>query len=350
MHVSIGGFGAFALAGLFAALPTSTNFSLKAYDVGGSSSTSSSTNYSLNGTAGSQSGDTNSSTNYKVAPGLNPDTNSNVPQAPSFTNPSSYYDRLLLQLAAGTNPSDTKYAIAISSNGFTTTQYVKSDHSVGATLAAGDYQTYAAWGGAGGFLVLGLQPGTGYSVKVKAFQGSFTETAYSPVVTVATVQPYITFTVATTSNPTPPFSVSFAGLVLNTVFSADADASLGLSTNALYGGSVYIKGTNNGLKSNQKSYTLSSATADLSAASKGYGAIVTSIGQVSGGPLVATSPYNGSGNNVGAITSSLQEIAGTGTPVSGASLITRIKAKTDLNVPASTDYSDVLTFVAAMAY
>lgn len=350
MLLSLGGLQVSVLMSLLAVLPTSTNYSLKAYDLGGSGGETSSANYLLNGSTESQSGNPGLSSSYEMGSGVTTNEQSNVPPAPIFTNPNSYYDRLLLQLSTGNNPSDTKYAIAISNNNFTTTQYVKSDHSVGSTLTAVDYQTYTAWGGGSGFLVLGLQPGTGYSVKIKAYQGNFTESAYSPVAVVATVQPYITFTVATTVNPTPPFAIGFSGLVLNTVFSTDADASLGLSTNALYGGNIYIKGSNNGLRSLEKSYTIASSSADLNVVSKGYGAVVTSIGQTNGGPFVAAAPYNGAGNTVGSITSSLQEIAGTGSPISGATLIARIKAKTDINVPASTDYSDVLTFVAAMAY
>lgn len=339
------------LSGIFAAAPSSTSFTLKAYDVGGGGGTGSSASYNLNGVSGTQAGSTNTSSSYSVQSGEVPAAASNVPPAPMFTNPSSYYDRLKLVLNTGNNASDTKYAIAISPDNFaSTTQYVKSDHSVGSTLVLADYQTYATWGGASGFLILGLQQNTTYTVKVKAFQGNFSGTAYGPTASVATVQPQITFSVATVSNPTPPFTLSFASLALNTVFNANDDASISLTTNALSGGSIYLKDSNTGLTSGSASYTLASASTDLTAAAKGYGAIVTSATQSSGGPLAATSPFNGSGNNVGALTTALQQIAATTGPVTGGSLTVRVKAKTDLTVPEATDYADTLTFVAAMLY
>ena len=337
------------LAGLFAAMPTSTNYSLKGYDLGGSGNSGSSSSYKLNATAGSQGTNASSSASYGENAGQPAVNTSNVPPAPTFTNPSSYYDRLQLVLATGGNPTDAKYAIAISPDGFTTTQYVKSDHSVGGSLAGTDYPTYAAWGGASGFLVLGLLPGTTYTVKVKAMQGNFSESAYGPTATAATLNPTVSFTVATTLSATPPFTISFGSLAPGSVTSSTADASLTLSTNALTGGRIYVRDSNAGLQSLNASYTLSSATADLTS-TKGYGAAVLSASQVSGGPLAAVAPFDATGNNVGVLTTTLREIASTSAPVTSGSLTVRLKAKTDIGVPSATDYADVLTFVAAMLY
>jgi hypothetical protein len=351
MHIRFGGLPLVILSGLFAASPSSTSFTLKAYDMGGGGGTGSSATYKLNGVSGTQTGATNTSSTYNVRSGEVSAANSNVPPAPAFTNPSSYYDRLRLILNTGNNPSDTKYAIAISPDGFaTTTQYVKSDHSTGSTLALADYQTYAAWGGASGFLILGLQQNTTYTVKVKAYQGSFSGSGFGPTATAATVQPQITFAVATTATATPPFTLSFTGLTLGTVFNAINDASISLTTNALSGGSVYLKGANGGLKSDSAAYTISSSSTDLSSAARGYGAVVTAVGQTSGGPFVSAAPFNGAGNNVGALTATLQQVAATTSPVTGGSLTVRLKAKTDLSVPEATDYTDTLTFIAAMSY
>lgn len=344
------GLSALLVTTMFAVMPTSTNYSLKTYDVGAGGGSGSSASYKLNGVAGTQTGSSGTSATYSTQSGIASTSGANVPPAPTFTNPSSYYDRLRLVLVSGDNPTTTKFAIAISSDNFTTTEYVKSDHSIGTTLSFADRQTYDAWGGSSGFLVLGLQAATTYQVKVKAMQGNFTETAYGPLASAATESPSITFAVATTVNPTPPFSISFSNLSLGTVFDANADASLSLTTNALAGGSIYLKSSNAGLKSVRTAYTLPSVTADLGAAGKGYGALVTSVSQSSGGPLAATAPFNGGGNNVGAITTALQEISSTGAPVSGGNMIVRFKAKTDLTVPESNDYTDVLTFVAAVSF
>ena len=89
------------LAGLFAAMPTSTNYSLKGYDLGGSGNSGSSSSYKLNATAGSQGTNASSSASYGENAGQPAVNTSNVPPAPTFTNPSSYYDRLQLVLATG---------------------------------------------------------------------------------------------------------------------------------------------------------------------------------------------------------------------------------------------------------
>lgn len=338
------------LSGVFSVMPTSTNYSLKGYDVGTGGGSGSSSSYKLNGVSGTQTSVPNSSATYNAQSGLAPEVNSNVPPAPSFSNPSSYYDRLKLVVNTGNNPSDARFAIAISTDNFATTQYVKADQSIGATLTQADMQTYATWGGPSGFLILGLQQSTTYSVKIRATQGDFTETSYGPTVSAATVSPYITFAVATTASSVPPFSLGFSSLSPGTTYDGDADASLTLATNALFGGSVYLSSSNAGLSSAQKGYTLTSSTADLASVGKGYGVTVTSTSQSAGGPLVASAPYNGSGNNVGGLSTVLQELVSTGAAVTGGSISVRFKAKTDIGVPPATDYADLLTFIAATAF
>lgn len=350
MSMNMGGIAGLLLGGLFAVTPTSTNYTLRNFEIGSGGGTSSSSTYKLNGTAGTQTGAPGSSATYSQKSGFAAAATSNVPAAPTFTNPSSYYDRLSLVINTSSNPSDTKYAVAISSDDFVTTRYVKSDNSTGTTLVAGDYRTYTGWGSGSGVLVLGLTSNTTYKVKVKAFQGNFSESAYGPTASAATSQASVTFGVATTANGIPPFSVSFASLATGTVFDANADASLSLATNALSGATIYVVDTQAGLRSTGASYTLPSATADLTAVAQGYGALVTATSQSSGGPFTVSSPFNGASNNVGALTTSLQPLASTAGVVTGGSVTVRLKAKTDITVPQGTDYVDTLTFVAAATF
>ena len=333
-----------------AASPSSTNYTLKAFDIGGSGGSGTSSNYKLEGVAGSQDGATATSTTYAVAPGELPTQQTNVPPAPTFTNPANEYSRLQIIINTGNNPSNARFAIAISDDGFTTTRYVQTDNTVSAAYSITNYQTYAAWGGASGVYITGLTPGTTYTVKVAAYQGDYTNSKFGPTASAATVQPTLTFSVETTATSTPPFSMTFSGISPNTVASASADAVLTLSTNALQGGSVYLKGANTGLTSSSASYTVSSATADLGVASTGYGAQVVSTTQSSGGPLAASSPFNGATDNVGIISTSLQTLAESSAPITTGVATVRLKAKTDSIVPSATDYSDTLTFVAAMIY
>jgi hypothetical protein len=352
LSLGVSTFLSIAIAGVFSSVPTSTNFTLKNFDLGsGGGGSSSSSNYNLDAEAGGQGGDAMSSTNYGINTGEVVTQNSNVPAAPSLSNPSNEYSRLFLTINPSDNPSDTKFAIAISSDDFVTTNFVKSDNSIGSTLLLTDYQTYAAWGGGSGFWITGLSSNTTYKVKVKAMQGNFTESAYSPATAgIATVLPSISFGVATNPPAGPPYSISFTSLTAGVVQDSASDAALTLSTNALAGGEIFIRDSNSGLTSASASYTIPSATADLSVASSGYGAVVSSVGQTSGGPMTSLSPFNGAGNNVGALTTSLQKIASSSAPVTGGSVNVKFKAKTTSIMPAATDYEDTLTFIASMSY
>lgn len=337
--------------GLVAASPTSTNFTLKAYDFGNGGGNGSSTNYSVNGTTNGQSGDQASSGTYKLSPGLSSTQNANVPPAPTFLNTDASDVHLKLTLNTGSNPTNTTYAIAISTNNFTTTNYVQSDTSIGPALGSEDRQSYAAWGGASGFFVTGLSPSTSYTVKVKAYQGRYSESAYGPTATASTGTATLSFSVATSLTSTPPFAVSFANLANGSVFAANATVNLAISSSASSGGTIYVKDLYGGLRSSASgNYTLTSATADLGSASKGYGAQISSVTQTSGGPLSASSPFSGVSNNVGAITTSLQPILSTSSQISNGTATVTLRAKTDITVPSSNDYTDTLTFVAAMNF
>ncbi len=345
------GLGIAAASMLFAVVPNSTNYTLKSYSVGnGGTSSSTSTNYKLNGTAGQQSSGPQTSTTYTNKSGVNATQDANVPPAPTFTNPGSYYDKLKLVLNTGSNPTDTKYLIAISPDGFSsTTNYVQADTSVGSSQAIANYQTYAAWGGASGFSIVGLLPSTTYTVKVKALQGDFSGSAFGPTASAATVAPSLTMSLATTLNSTPPFPVAFT-LTPGTVANGAADALLTLTSNADNGGSVYTRDTNTGLTSTLASTTIASATANLAAATSGYGAQVTSATQSAGGPFTSQSPFNGTANTVGGLTTALQPILTTSSPITSGSATVRMMAKAAATTPSANDYGDTVTFVIAMNY
>lgn len=343
-------FTAIGVSWLLAAAPTSTNYILKTYDVNSGGANGTSTNYQLNGATGSQSTTTQTSTNYGNLSGENGGVNANVPPAATFTNPSSYYNRLQLVINTGSNPSDTKYLIAISTDNFATTNYVQSDNTVGSSQAIANYRTYVSYGGASGFLVVGLSPSTTYKVKVKALQGNFSGSALGPEASAATVAPSLTFSVTTTLTATPPFPIAFTSLTPGSVVSGTADVVIGLTSNALGGGAVYLRGANSGLLSSLASNTISSATADLALASTGYGAQVTSTSQVSGGPIASVSPFNGASDNVGVINTSLQSVLTSPAAVTTGSANVRLKAKASTITPAATDYADVVTFITAMTF
>jgi hypothetical protein len=336
----------------FASTPSSSNYNLRSYEFGnGGTDSSSSTNYRVEGSAGEQSGDPASSTNFRVRSGEAPIQTSSVIAKPTLSNPDGYYDRLRLVLNPGTSPSDTRYLIAISSDGFATTQYVQLDNSIAASYTISNYQTYSAWGGASGFFIVGLTQGTTYEVRVRALQGRFTESAYSPLSDpIATITPSLSFGVATTLSGVPPFAVAFSSLPAGSVFSGDADGTMNISSNAVLGGTVYIRSQNSGLTSALGGTTIPSASTDLGSASSGYGVQVVSATQSVGGPFGAVTPFDGVGNNIGGLLGSYQSILTSTSPIFGGTATVRFKAKTSATTAASTDYTDLVTFVAAMNY
>lgn len=349
--MTIYGFG-LALGGLFfAAMPSSTSYQLHNYGFGsGGTSNSTSTNYSLNATTGELSSGDQTSATYKTRPGNQNSQQSHVPPAPSLTNPNSYYNKLQLVISPGVNPSDTKFLVAISTDSFATTKYVQADGTIGSGKV---YQTYAAWGGAGGQLVTGLQPTTTYAVKVDAIEGSFTETEFGPTVSAATVAPNISFgiTVATTYQiVAPPFTAPLGTLLPNTVVTAPKQVWVDFSTNGAAGGRVWVSSANAGLRSATANYTIASASADLAVATSGYGAQGTSVTQTAGGPFSLVAPYNGATQNVGALTTGLQPIFTAGAQVNGARGSFQLMAKSTSTVPAQSDYQDTLTLTAAGAF
>src|SRR6185437_15128686 len=120
----------------------------------------------------------------------------NVPGAPTLTTPNNNYDRILFVLNTSGNPSDTTYALEISttSDFSSNVNYIKQDGTVGSTLATTDYKTYTNWGGASGTYVTGLTSNTTYYIRAKAQQGDFTESEYGPAASKTTNDPALTFT------------------------------------------------------------------------------------------------------------------------------------------------------------
>lgn len=218
--------------------PTSTNYELKDYGFGGGGTAKSdSTNYSIFGLAGEVETGKPGSTNYKAGVGLVYTLQANVPPAPTWTNPATNYDRLKIVIATGGNPTDALYAVAISDDSFITTQYVKSDFTVGSTLALTDWLPYSTgatnWGGTAGKFIRTLKAGTTYQVKVAAKRGNFTESGYGPTASTATSNPSLTFGISSST-------LTFANLnSANAYTDSTKTTVLTTSTNAYNGYTIY---------------------------------------------------------------------------------------------------------------
>lgn len=330
-------------------MPASTNYKLKDFGFGsGGVGNATAGSYSMSAIAGEQSGGQESAGGYTMGPGLFFTNQANVPLAPTFNNPSNYYNKLQIILDTSGNPTETKYAIAISADDFVTTNFVKSDNTVGATLALTDYQTYATWGGASGFYVIGLAPNTTYTVKVKAMQGKFTETGYGPTATQATVSPTLSFAVRTDSLPNAPFAVGFGVMATGSVNVVADKIWTDITTNAANGMKVYVAGSSAGLVSVSAAYTIASVTGDLNALGEGFGAQGFSVTQTSGGPLAITPGiYSQAGNTVGIVDSNVREIFTSPGPINLGSGSFQLKSKPATTAHPATDYAETLTLIAA---
>lgn len=337
---------------LLFALPSSTNYEMHDFGFGsGGSSVSDSSSYSMVGISGEVSGQKGVGTTYNLGEGLIFTQQSNVPAVPTFTNVSSNYNKLKFVIDIGSNPSDTLFAIAISTDDFVTTNYVQADDTIGASAV---YQTYTNWGGGTGEYVTGLATNTTYKIKVKAIQTKYTETEFSAAASAATSSPTLTYDLDVSSSDgesAPPYVVAFGALNVGSVTTATDKVWVDLDTNAEGGAFVYVYSSGTGLTSTEGSYTITSATADLSSVDEGYGAQVATVSQSSGGPLVAVSPYNSASQNVGILNTTSRNIfTSSGAPITAGRGSVYLKAKASIITPSASDYADTITMIASSTF
>lgn len=226
---------------VYASLPSSASYKLDGYSfgAGGTANNTASSNYGLSGTAGEVEFGRPSSSSYKAGSGLTYLLASNVPGAPTLSTPGNNYDRIQFVLNTSSNPSDITYALQIStsSNFSTGVNYIKSDGTIGPSLATTDFKTYTNWGGASGSFVTGLASNTTYYIRAKARQGSYSESDWGPSSSITTQDPSLTFSLDTN---TLTFNNLNAG---NAYTDSSQTNTLTTSTNAYNGYVVYGKVT-----------------------------------------------------------------------------------------------------------
>lgn len=328
-------------------VPSSSNYMLKSYELDGSGGIGQSANYRVEADTAPLGGEQNSST-YSIDGGLIFTQQANVATA-TLTNGGDWYNKLLLTINPQNNPSDTVYAVAISTDNFTTTLYVQNDGTIGPSLDGEDWQTYSGWGSSSGFPIIGLAPGTEYKVKIKSRQGDFTEGPYGPVASGTTGNSMLSFDIDISGSDTEtsaPYTVALGTLNAGFVTTATDKIWIDLSTNAENGGFVYIYDAYAGLQSAVTSYTISSSTTDLASAQEGYGFQVDIVSD-----LVAVSPYNGSSDNVGVVDTTIRTILNSGNaPVLNGRSSIAVKAKSSSQTPAANDYVDSVTIIATGSF
>lgn len=336
---------------IFFSFPASTNYTLEGYEFGGGDFDLGSSNYFMQGVLGETTELDQQSSSYKIGSGLIYVEEANTPAAPTLQNTDSWYNKLEIILNTSNNPTDATYAIAITDDDWATTEWVQNDNTVGATLGSEDFQTYANWGGASGEYIIGLQPDTTYKVKVKASQGQYTEGPLGPEASAATSNVSISFDIDVSSSDEetgPPYAVAMGELSFSSVSTATDKVWIDLSTNAELGAYVYIYDANAGLKSTATNYTIDAVSADLTGQTEGFGVRSDSVGQTSGGPLAAQSPYSGAGDTVGIVDTTVREVySSTSNPITDGRGSLLIKAKASNLTPGATDYTDIITMIAS---
>ncbi len=338
---------------LFAALPGTSNYQLNDYGFGAGGGTTGTSNYSLEGIAGDLSGDSTTSANYGLRPGLLGSRLAALPGAPTWQNPSDWYNKLQLIIDTSGNPSDTTYAVAISDDNFVTTQYVQSDSTVGSALGPEDFRDYTAWGGGSGMNVIGLSTDTTYEVKVKARQGEFSETGFGPEATAATSQVSVVFDIDIASTDTetaPPYLLDFGSINPDSVTDSSDQIWVDIESNAESGAFVYIVSDNSGLLSATTGHTINAVTGDLSVLNEGVGAQNSSASESSGGPLSVPSPFNGASDVTGAVDGQFRQLLTSSGPLYDGRASFLLKIKTSGTTPAAPDYVDTYTLVATAAF
>ncbi len=199
---------------------------------------------------------------------------------------------------------------------------------------------------------LSLQTSKTYFVNVRATDnaGNVSSTASSNGQEVA---PTISFDIDVSASDTetsPPYLVNFGGLAGGNVSDSPVKVWVDFTTNAKGGGRVYLTGQQAGLYSPLSNFTINAVTGDLSSLSTGFGAQGASATQSSGGPLTISTLYNVGGNNVGSADTSIRDIFSSSASITGGRGSFILKAKPSVTTPASTDYSETLTLIAAPSY
>lgn len=329
-------------------VPSSSNYMLKSYELDGSGGTGQSANYKSETDTAPLGGEQKSAT-YSVDGGLIFTQQANVSTG-TLTNGGNWYNKLLLTLNPQNNPSDTQFAVAISTDDFATTQYIQQDGTIGSALGSEDWQTFTAWGGGSGTEIIGLMPGTTYKIKIKSRQGDFTEGPYGPIASGTTDNSTLSFDIdisSSDSETSAPYNVSLGSLTPGSIVAATDRIWVDLDTNAENGGFIYIFGTYGGLRSANVSYTITSQSTNLSSASEGYG-----VRSFSATNLIPQSPYNAVGGQVvGVVDSVIRPVyTSNNAPVSSGRGSLRVLAKSSNTTPAANDYVDTLTVIATGSF
>lgn len=275
--------------------------------------------------------------------------------------PSGCYNRARFEIDANDNPTDTLYAVMISTDNFVSDiRYIDgssfwpediSTHNLSDFLSKADWETED-------FNIKGLQTATQYYIKIFALHGDFTQSEAGPVATATTAGGSVFFDIdiedenGISAETSPPHNISFTGAYELIGGSAPTTAEdriwLDASTNSDGGFAIVVRGLNGGLSSPTTSQTIVSATANLDTSSDGFGLQSEYTNQDSYpylSTISTTSNYSGTGNNVGIVGTTATKVYESSGPVFNGRMALKVIAKPGTNKSAATDYQESIYFV-----
>ena len=271
------------------------------------------------------------------------------------------YDRARIEIDEQNNPSDTLYAIQITTTsdwsyyGYIdgNTRTIKSASAV--TLD--DFLTKVQWEDVVNvYNILGLTPGTEYFVRVTALQGDFTQSAPGPYKSAITAYPALRFELNVGSDQnaesSPIHNIRFNYLSTASVETADKQIWLSYGTNWLSGIAGWVVGNNDGLYSSESLYTITSDFTRRDLASlDGFGIVNSYSDDILLGPTVVTTNFVEDNYNVGGVVSSASRSVfnTSGSPLYRGMYGLKAFAKISMDTPTG-DYEEVLTFTLVPSF
>lgn len=276
------------------------------------------------------------------------------------------YNRARFEIITNSNPSDTLYTVAISTDNFVNdVQYIDGSTFRPEAVAnhnINDFRTQTNWE-TEVFNIQGLQSATLYYISISALQGDFTQSDYSKASSATTGNGSISFDIdiapssGITTETGAPYTISFSGtddlMAGAAATTAPSLVWLDIQSNSAGGVAVIQYGKNGGLYSTTTSQTISSANGNLDAQPEGFGLQSFYIDNDTStylGDLTATTNYAGSINTVGAVTTTANKIYDGDGPIQNGRVGMYLIAKSATNKNPASDYSESIYFVLVPRY
>lgn len=262
-----------------------------------------------------------------------------------------------------TNPTDTLYAVQISTDNFVSDiRYIDgSTNEPKSTVTLNDFRTKTAWE-TDTFNILGLEENTQYYLRIIALHGDFTQTEEGPSDTATTAGATSSFDIdiadtgGVSAETDPPFNITFTGdnalLAGAGTVVAENLIWLDAQTNGSGGFAIVQKGDNGGLYSSTLSSQINSITGDLDSLSEGFGlqSYYVDYESSSIGDISVMTNYSGSNKNVGVVDTDWNKVYDADGPIIDGRMALYVMARAGADKQGATDYQETVTIIFVPRY